>query len=54
MNKKSYIVPTVRCVAMDAANEILVGSMWTGDGFTRQMEFEEEEDYNDNKNFWSF
>lgn len=42
--KKAYMIPTLRVVATDPCGEILAGSMWTEDNFSRKKHYDEEED----------
>ena len=43
MEKKVYNHPFIRVINAAPASEMLAGSMWTEDAFTRKQEFEEEE-----------
>jgi len=44
MEKKVYNHPFIRVINAAPASEMLAGSMWTEDAFTRKQEFEEEEE----------
>lgn len=43
MEKKVYKHPFIRVINAAPESEMLAGSMWTEDVFTRKQEFEEEE-----------
>ena len=43
MEKKVYKHPFIRVINAAPESEMLAGSMWTEDAFTRKQEFEEEE-----------
>lgn len=44
MEKKVYKHPFIRVINAAPESEMLAGSMWTEDTFTRKQEFEEEEE----------
>ena len=59
MSRKPYTTPRVRPLDVSASDAVLVGSIWSEDGFSRRMEWDEEEDTGNGtgiskEDFWSF
>ena len=47
MSRKPYTTPRVRSVNLSTSDAVLVGSIWSEDGFSRRKVWDDEED-NDN------
>ena len=59
MNRRLYVFPRVRSVNLSTSDAVLVGSIWSEDGFSRRKVWDEEEDTGNGsgtskEDFWSF